>query len=310
MANKLTDSVEGLPKFVLGWAIPSATSVGIFALFVLPTFSSAPFGIEVTTVSPGGAVLLTSIYAGTVLTMSTLFAYLHLPIYRLLEGYSLPASLRQRLRRRQMRTWHIIQRTKLSPRGPIIEQQLGIESAMLYPETRDQVQPTRLGNALRAMETYGSARFGLDGQTLWYELLAAAPDGVRRDSEQARASVDFFVSSVAHFFLLGVVSLVVAAFTPSWEAGIVAVASFAVVRPAYSLAVRNMLEWRFTTQALIHLGRVPLAPLLGFELPRTARTEWDLWRRVCSYVHSGRFDDWESTDPFRLESPRDSASNT
>lgn len=62
-----------------------------------------------------------------------------------------------------------------------------------YPADDGQVTATRLGNAIRRFEEYGYDRFRLDSQVLWHELNAVVADSARKQGDDARASVDFFV---------------------------------------------------------------------------------------------------------------------
>jgi hypothetical protein len=305
MFAKVFDSVTAsLSRFVLGWAIPSAVTAGMFAVFVFPEVQNDwPFSAVGRAAS--NPVLLVGVLGLVVVTLSVLFAYMQVPIYRFLEGYTLPRGLRKRLYRGELRRWLILDRLKSHPALDHTMKQLRIENRLLYPEDLRDLQATRLGNALRAMETYGSIRFGLDSQTLWYELNACAPDETRRYVEQTRASVDLFISSVAHFSLLAAVSLGIGFWTLSWKVMAVGAVALLVVRPAYEAAVRNVLDFRAAVQALVHTARSPLAKQLGFDLPRSAYQEWILWSNLRNYVEAGTSELWSSLDEFRSSSASD-----
>jgi hypothetical protein len=302
--EKVFDSVAaGLSRFVLGWAVPSVVTVGIFAVFVFPVADRRwPF-FAIKNAATVSGITLVGVLGLTVLTLSMLFAYSHSFIYRLLEGYTLPKYIWKPLYRRQVRTWSLLQRMAHHPSLPRTIRQLRRESRLLYPEAKEDLQATRLGNALRALETYGVRRFGLNSQTLWYELIAAAPAQVKQDVEQTRAAVDLFVSSVAHFFLLAVTSIAIGIWTGSWSAILVGVAALLAAWPAYLAAVRNVLGFRYATQALIHMGRRPLADGLGFRLPPSAQQEVDLWVNLVRYVSSAEPRSWLRLDRFRVVRP-------
>jgi hypothetical protein len=295
--NLFKDLSGSLARFVLAWLVPSATAVALFATVVLRDLQAlTPPGI-LNGRPPLQAALLFSI---AVLVLSVLFAYANLPIYRLLEGYTMPAPVVRWLTRRRLREWYRLTAQfdhELRTGG---NWHLTLERLAAYPDARRDILPTRLGNALRAMEGYGDSRYGLESQTLWYELLAATPDGLRRDAEDARAGVDFFISAFVHLLLLaGVASAVAgwAAVRGSLAGGsiIVAVVSAALVPATYGQAVRNVGEWRLAIRALVNVGRVPLANALGLRLPDTFEEERELWNLYVALVAHG---------PQRMELPR------
>jgi hypothetical protein len=307
MFTKIFDSVAGaLSTFVLGWAIPSAVTVGAFAVFVFPQVQDRwPFD-AIHRAATLNVVAQLGVLGFLVVTLSVLFAYTQEPIYRLLEGYTLPRVLRRRLYRREIRSWRMAHGARrFEGRGGLLSTQasLELEKGLYYPEDRGDVQATRLGNALRAMETYATSRFDLDSQTLWYELTACAPSRVVKEVEEGRAMVDLFVSSIVHFALLAVVCFGIALWVRSWHVLVVGLVALLLTRPAYNSAVRNVSEFRAATQALIHTGRKPLAEQLGFELPMSMLRERMLWRRFSEFVYKGDSEEpWAVLDRFRVRS--------
>jgi hypothetical protein len=301
MFNKIFDSVtSSLSQFVLGWTIPSAVAIAIFALFDFPAVADrAPFNTLQRAAAIGNGLGLVAVFTIFVVTLSVLFAYTNRPIYHLLEGYTGPRALRSRLLRKQLRVWGRMRRMADRPEL----QHLLSEDYLLYPEDRDDVMPTRLGNALRAAETYGTKRFKLDTLVFWYELLAAAPEEIRRGVQQTRAAMDLFVSSIVHFALLAAASFAIAIWRSDWQAFVVGVASLLVLRPAYGAAVGSVTEMRYAMQALVHTGRLPLAQSLGFRLPRRIKAERNLWRLFRQFVDYGYSDDDEFLERFRRASP-------
>jgi hypothetical protein len=276
-----------LGRFVYAWLVPSLVTGAVFLLLVLPTMGAEP-AISADLSGLGFA----AIFALAVLTISVVFAYLAVPIYRFLEGYTLPRQLARRLRRRQLQEWHRLHRLQQfhSSRGnPLGEVR---ERLQAYPEDPESLLPTRLGNALRSMERYGGRRFGLDSQTVWYELQSVSPENLRRDAGDARATVDFFVSSVAHLSFLSIVSATAAVAARSITAFLVALVSALLVPAAYRGAVHNVAEWRSTVQALVNVGRVKLAPALGLELPPTFLEEQEMWRSWTGLVTYGSHDSY------------------
>jgi hypothetical protein len=169
----------------------------------------------------------------------------------------------------------------------------------------NQVAPTRLGNAIiRSFETYGSARFNLDAQTLWSELCSVVPEYLQKDMDQARAIVNFFLSTFYASILSGALALACGISEPDKKAAFVfAGLALFVCWGAYEMAVRSCSYWRATNQALVNLGRSPLARSLGLSLPRTLADEKEMWGSLTSYVYYGADETGEKIDPFRRKDP-------
>jgi hypothetical protein len=271
---------DGLARFVLAWIVPSTVVVGYFVFLVLrPSPPSS------------NALVSAAFFALAVLTSAVFLAYASLPIYRFLEGYSLPRWAAQRLRRRRMCEWQRLNRlSELGDRLP--DYQLVNEQLSYYPSKRDEVLPTRLGNALRAMEGYGGDRYGLDSQTFWYELQAVAPANLRRDTEDGRAGVDFFICSLSYLVGLAVACVVVSAVRQDPIPLLSAAGAVALTPLAYNAAVRNVVEWRSSVQALVNIGRRDLALRLGLKLPGTFSEERAMWERATDFVNYGNVDDY------------------
>jgi hypothetical protein len=280
MGNLFNDLSTNLARFIYAWIVPSAAAVAVFVLLVLPDIPTWD------TSSHGSSVRAIGAFALAVLLLSVAFAYAAVPLFRVLEGYVMPKTLQRRLLKRRLREWHRLAARIERPCGTAVEYGLLIERRMQYPSSPDLLLPTRLGNALRATERYGTERFDLDTQTLWYELNSVAPETLRRDIEDARAGVDFFVSAIAHLALLAAVSATVAIATQGRSSTLVALVAAALIPLAYKQAVTNVRELRVAVQALVNIGRAALPSVLGFDLPDKFAEERQLWtsyQRVVLY---------------------------
>lgn len=227
-----------------------------------------------------------------VVILAVVSAYLAQSVYRLLEGYHLPLPIYRRLRRRQMRVWWVVQHQRSAGRDSAAWG-IDAERRWEYPERMQDVMPTRLGNALRAAETYGRQRWNLDSLTVWHELLAVTPPTLVTEVDDSRAAMDFFAGSVVQFGLLGTICLAVA---PSAEDPVpigIALAAYFLVWPAYIALIRRVGEYRSALQAVVNLGRKPLSEGLGYALPDTAERELFLWANLTRYLRDG--------DRFRID---------
>lgn len=267
-----------LSRFVFAWMIPSVVTLGVFWLFLFDAVHEVwPFR-EIASAGKSDPVESGLLFVFFVLVLSILFAYSSLPIYRPLEGYSLPARVKATMQRRHQREWHRLQwhLQRENQTGQPMDG-LIIERMNYYPVTLGRVAPTRLGNALKAMESFGVTRYGLDSQSLWYELQAVVPETTRRQTEEGRAPVDFFVSSIAHMSLLSAGSLLIAVTQHDLHALLLFSGTAAVVPLSYRLAVKNVKDWTGSVRALVNLGRRPLAERLGLNMPSSLGDEKEMW---------------------------------
>jgi hypothetical protein len=289
--DQLLKSVSsGVARFVFAWLLPSAITLGLFWVFLLPKIRTAGPVVAVTTHAHSdlGKVV---IFFFAVATLSILFAYSSLIIYRILEGYHLPGSLRRLLVQRHIRKWTRLkaldayeQRTGRTPKG------LDRERLASYPDQPEFFMPTLMGNALRTLERFGVTRYGLDSQLLWYELQGVAPATVRLDTEEGRAPVDFFVSAIVHLSALAAASIWIAVVADSGRGGpiILAVVSMVLVPIAYRSAVKNMKEWANSVKALVNLCRIDMASRIGLTVPNEIEGERHMWE---SYIGAIEYND-------------------
>ncbi|MGW2556838.1 hypothetical protein [Streptomyces sp. NPDC001635] len=172
-------------------------------------------------------------------------------------------------------------------------------------ERRKQVTPTLLGNAIRRFEEYGYNHFGLDSQVLWDELIGVVPDAVRRQTETARTSVDFFVA-----LLYGHLLVAAAAFgtlcAASGETALLLVTGLglAVLAPVwYGCAIAATDDWAAAVRALVNLGRKPLAESLGLVLPEKLADEREMWTKVTRFALRPYGVDSDGLDAYRAKPP-------
>jgi hypothetical protein len=301
----MSDILKGLTSGgwsgIFAWVTPFAVATALFWFFVYfpmrdPPLSNLLWPLPSAQIS----VALFGIAAVTGLLASASST----PLYRLLEGYAWPAALRDN-RAAAHRSKKAALAKKVNSGGlQGVELGLLLEKFARYPYDDSQVAPTRLGNAIRSFETYGSARFNLDAQTLWSELCSVVPEYLQKDIDQARAIVDFFVSAFYASLLFGVLALACGISEPAKIAAFIfAVLALLACWGTYEMAVRSCSYWRATNQALVNLGRSPLARSLGLALPRTLADEKEMWSYLTSYVYYGVAGTGEKLDRFRRTDP-------
>ncbi|AQH02713.1 hypothetical protein A9R05_27745 [Burkholderia sp. KK1] len=268
-------------------------------------------------------------------------------MYRVLEGYSWPLRL-QTLKDRQLkrRLWQrervreaYVALTSASPvvncdSGNEIEeierkrlqdicrlQYLGLRRTLLleYPEQRELVLPTRFGNVLRAFEMYAGNVYGVESIHAWPRLLAVVPKDYQTILADARAPVDFFVSSVFLSVAVGVVALLRA--TDALVAGhsllalilysSIGLAAFVVGRLSYLAAVSSAIAWGEVVKSAFDLYLPALAKALGYDLPNSSddrRRFWETLATQFQFQEAMRPEDWPErateNDPSGVTEPR------
>jgi hypothetical protein len=328
MTGILQGALGGGRALLVGWILPSLINVLIFAFVLAPGLDELRLDGRTAVV-----VLVATAVLGLVL------AALQTPLYRILEGYLLwPERLVQAARRRHLAEKHLLQ-NRLDAVALVAREQAGTltdaERAALaefrahpvtshyvdrdfrkgavwiallderlhrYPVDDRQVAATRLGNAIRRFEEYGFNRFRLDSQALWHELNAAAGESARKQTDDARMSVDFFISLLyGHLLVAGAfaVSLVFGAVSRAWLVIPVVLLLLALSALWYRLAVVATDEWAGAVRALVNLGRVPLATSLGLALPDKLDQERAMWRLVSELVSDKYHAGLSALDPYR-----------
>jgi hypothetical protein len=219
---------------------------------------------------------------------------------RLLEGYHLPRQVARWLMIRQLRR---LSRLKMKEKYYERRQSVHLhrylligEQVDLYPRRRNEILPTRLGNAFKAAEVYGSEQYQLDGQAVWFELESVVPERLYRELEDTQAQVDFFLGFVGQFSALAIVSFATAASAGSTGSLALGVILIALSRLAYLGAVKNMSDVKYSIQAMINIGRPALANALGYDLPLTLKRERRFWDAWMTFVNTGSSDELEKFD--------------
>lgn len=321
MSGFLQGALGGGRALLVGWFLPSLINLLVFGVVVVPKLS----GFQTLTGSGSADVTRSTIFAlvGTAV-LGLALAALQTPLYRILEGYlGWPEWLFRAGRRRQLSRKHLLQNrleaallaaeetagtlpeagaTALAAfrshpvtgryadvdarKGPLWLSLLQ-ERLSRFPADDEQVNATRLGNAIRRFEEYGYDRFRLDTQVLWHELNAIVPEQARKQVEDARTNVDFFICLLYGHLLVAVsacVKLGIALPAQPWPvAGTIAAAAL-LATLWYRVAVAATDDWAGAVRAMVNLGRLPLAASMGLVLPGTISSERRMWTLTIGFA--------------------------
>jgi hypothetical protein len=325
----LTDILKGLAgggwSFLVSWVFPSAALSSLFASIVFPHLEHLPMAKEVAELKLAQRLLVLafiSVMLGLLLSATSTF------LYRLLEGYHLPSKIYRSMTETQVAIKHEMMRAlgrtpKAAPnknenkKNPSLSSRrrgaMGLldrwrktrihstnrevlrEQLHRFPVEDDQVRPTRFGNGMRAFETYAQNRYNLSSQVLWTELISAVPQALRDEQEQARASVNFFVSLIYLSGLFGLSALLTFWRTSEDNKSLLLISGGIALLFCpiwYRLAVMTTSYWHSTVQALVNMGRKEVAAQLGLQIPLELEEERNMWRYVTWFVYEDYRPQW------------------
>jgi hypothetical protein len=321
------DSAKGFFEqfpFPIPWIVSAALALGATAITLLPSIVELAGLLTRGTRPPPthfDAVWEAIWLVALILIAGYVLEALSTPMYKLLEGYRLwPKWLNGRRRRAHVARLNRLQQEHEN--STAFDRAAVEEKLDEYPVGEDRVAATRLGNVMRAMETYGKDHYGLDSQLLWYELTTVAPQPLQMELIRSRQSADFFVSTLFTSILFaaaailtgflenvtglseqngvlsfGVKSAGQASMGPFYfgvtpmriglgSAHILLGLIVLAVIPGccYRMAIEMIKLWAGVIQALVNIGRIQLASHLNLILPDAHKAERDMWDALCEFV--------------------------
>jgi hypothetical protein len=278
----------GISRLVQAWWFPSLVAVGLFAYAIYPQIRTWPMLNGVQTLDSVERLALVGFAS---LLIAFLLAAGSTQLSRILEGYFIPAILAEPMRRRSLARRDKLIDELADAESPRFQQ--SAEELRLYPRSK-YLLPTRFGNGLKAAETYGKERFGLDTPTFWSELVAVAPESLRDQLDDSRTVLDFFVALTWLSILFGLSSIAVSMIERSYAAMVTGLAA-TLTAPLFYRGAVSSVSWYYSAMtALVNVGRLELAKHIGVSLPARLSDEKELWSAVTDYVVWG--DSWENSD--------------
>jgi len=302
MADLIKTLSGNLWKFVYAWLLPAIVAVSAFTLFIFPALKDLTVVGNLVNAANQNVVIRSIMFVVAALLVAILLALNATPLYRFLEGYTWPRWAYEARKRAQLRRLKRVKAVAFAPPGnrvDVIRQQLAWERLQEYPDEQ-YLLPTRLGNAIKAFETYGKDRYGLDSQMFWFELVTVAPDALQKEEQDARAVVDFFVSAIYLAALFSAAGVLVGSLRANLQSLVAGAIAAALVPFFYSRAVNSIRQWRLVVQALVNVGRLKLANALGLALPGTLEEERQMWQALAGFVFWGGEAYAKDLDAFRI----------
>lgn len=284
-------------NFVFGFLLPVLVAL-VSLLFVLRDM--APFSaLYRDTLDQTKADSLT-LLALVVAVSTVLLTLINIPLYRFLEGYIGPLKsegernwYRQQLVDRRKKIDEEEDTIRMPGRNPKVDEidddrhyQDWRELYERFPRDEGLVLPTRLGNAIRAFESYPAWVYGIDSISAWFRLQAVLPKPALASVDDSRAKVDLCVNVWLLALIVGAVAAAhcLLALTSWSEAprfqfsnAVIAVIALVTAAAAYELAITLVPTWGAFVKAAFDLYLPELARQLGYRLPEASRRKafWD-----------------------------------
>ena len=225
------------------------------------------------------------------------------PVLRLLEGYWptwlawLCRSLVARVQRRvaaEDQAWQQLARDVLEHPATATADQLAAFARLdqrrrRRPNAANRYQPTRIGNILRAAETWPSDKYGLDAVAVWPRLWLLLPEATRQELQAARTAIDSTIAAA----IWGLLFCIFAIWTPvAVPIGLfVAAAAIGFWAPIRAGIFGDLVE------AAFDLHRTALYLQLRWPLPTNPKQEHSQGEQLTRYLWRGSDDPDPSFTP-------------
>jgi hypothetical protein len=285
MLGTLFDKVTGLfdSRFVLALLLPVfafAAGAGALAATMTGWHQAATWwaGLDAARqvalgVAAAGAVVVLAVIVGTQVVAMT----------RVLEGYWRWRWVNATLGR--LGRWREDKR-RASLAADTSE--LGyLHSYLAFPPDGESM-PTRLGNALRAAESYpgDEQRWGIDAAFWWPRLYLILPDSARDQVDNARASLDQLVVLTMLSAAFGAASLALSCAGLNLAVGLgCAAGPLLLSRCSYLAAVTAAGVFGELVRSSYDLFRGDLLGKLGWPMPPTLAAERKLWTALGQQLY-------------------------
>jgi len=157
-----------------------------------------------------------------------------------------------------------------------------------FPARLAWVMPTRLGNHLRAAETYSFLRYNLDAAVIWPRLRETLPEKFAGRLGEAKMNMDLMLVLTTLALVFGIVwgGILIAAPDASlavykWVvAPVVFLVGVGISRLAYLNAAQSALSYGELLKTAFDLYRWNVLKALHLDLPPDLESEKELWGEI------------------------------
>lgn len=209
-----------------------------------------------------------------------------LPVVQLFEGYLFPTPLKQVLRTHELRRFD-----KLDAR-------VGRESGddrpaywELYtslPRRREWVLPTRLGNVMRAAETYSTLAYGADAVHWWPRLVPLLEDNERSSLDETLMPMVALLNGAALLVIATILASVFVVTSTDQRRLLIAVyvGGLFLTWLAYRAALSQAADYGNAVRATIDLHRTEVLDKLRIARPANLAEEFEIWGVLQQWLYN------------------------
>jgi hypothetical protein len=263
----------GGASLLLYWISPATLLAGLFLAVTAAVLPKRSLPGMLLSLGWGQRLLIVVILG---VTLGATLAAVQTVLYRFLEGYMWPSRMVHWLVRRQLSRKKLLESYNVVS-NDIHRVALSREQLRRYPVSDTAVAPTRLGNAIRALEAYSYELFGLDMLFFYEELTAVAPEALRGVPERRKSTVDLYVNVTILSLIFSIAAIVFGILYSSPVLLALLLVYVVMGAASYHLSVISCDRWRRGIEATVNLGRKPLAEALGYTLPGPEQ-EHEFWK--------------------------------
>jgi len=308
--------------------VPAGISSGRFFLVAhLPTYAAAAYLLVLCWAGAPGADLrfrdawrtAAGLGAGEILllliavTLAALVLHpLQLPLVRLLEGFwprwcgaLARAGLRRqrRILRRYRRAAELSRDTPPDAEGVRRAGLADTELRRRFPARGELLRPTRLGNALAALEDRAGAPYGWDAPVAWPRLYPLLSVQVRAVVDDRRDLLDAMCRLAATAAACAVASLALLARADGWA--LLSAVPLGLAWLAYGSAVHAAYAYAEAVRLAFDLERFALYPALHIERPADLPAERALNEELSTFWRQGEDPSRAYTHPEETACPHE-----
>jgi hypothetical protein len=187
----------------------------------------------------------------------------------------------------------VLQVMTLAETMELMAQYPSISALALYYEQfgpRGVLQPTRLGNRMRAIEIYPYRRYEMDGAVFWPHIEALADETLRDDIADQRTQLEMVLATTAVFLVLSLATALCGPWVGlSFKLSVVAAIAFAVLSWLfYEASLRVATALGTALCVACDTTRHEILQKMGLRLPANLNEEKSQWREASRLVAFGQ----------------------
>jgi hypothetical protein len=159
-----------------------------------------------------------------------------------------------------------------------------------YPEARELLLPTRVGNAIRAFERHSNIRWGLDSVTLWPRIEGLLSSSERDVLMESKTNFNVFINASFGAVLVGALLIVDGVLHAPQRPlyWLLYAIPFVFAYLLYRAAIGPTTDWGDSVRSGFDLHRLEIYEKLGVRAPRSFSDERDIATRVNQALLYGR----------------------